>query len=1181
MIPAQTTEYIEDTLECTPRELELVVLEGKKAEGSLFLRAQTGRRISAFLYSTHYRMQPQAGFAKGDEIHVSYYFDATGLSVGTCVKGQLVVVSNLHQLQIPFSVTVSDSYEDEKLGSIRNLFHFTNLAATDWNSAMDLFYSERMEKLFSGHDARLMPLYKGMSAVKDNGRNLDEFLISLNKKQRAQFSLEEDVLLLPQVYEPQQQILTIKRKGWGYTSLRVCLEGEYLTADKQVLTQDDFEDQVCHFSFYLLPTDGYEHREKIRLIPDGGSEELCCELVRIGKQKKDNPKLLEQKEKRRQTALLVRAYLDHSTGRGNPGEALSRAEKCIEKINQTDGRNIEGRLYQTHLLCSMGRFQEAGWIFSHVERVIENEVVTPAQQAYFWYLEAMLARGNGGDYMRLQSSAVRRMRDLLANQRGDAIITSLYLRMLPREQITPVKALSLYEECYYSGCESPILLREAFRVIEDNPAYLSGLGRFEISLLQFALRYELLTAGIEGRVIELVKREKQAGRALLAFLRRMYEGYQSDDLLQAVCGLLIRSVRTDKESFFWFQKAVDKQLRITMLYESYMASRGMDDLSLPPKYVLMYFAYQCDLEKRLKAHLFRIILEHHTRLGALIDAYDPQIREFAKKMLPTGECNADLACCYRFLFRDKKEVEAAADYLLPLAFLHEAVVSDPEAKKVIVLEAGLEREKSFPVTDGQAMVEIVSEDVCLLLEDEKGNRRQAIGAIKTTRLLPLDVVRNYILASDYTSSELALLRLSGSGDDFLKKTEEWPLYMEAARDPRIALPLRLSVLERLLSVLYDRDETETMKELLGEYPVEGADEKKRGRIITYHIMLEQDEMALSLLWEYGFEGVPPKSLNRLILRGLDNIPEADPRWLALMYYTYRQGKYTPQLLEYLCRFYEGGIQQMVQIFQDAISLEVDALDLAERILTAAVYTHGYLPQWDRVYEYYDTHGGSSEKKKRFLQDVSFKSFVGGEILTADMMSFLEKEFLMEEQMPSLCRIVWLYEMSQNQDAFTDRQERLIDMLVKQQLSESGYLPFFERFKYLFPELLPYTARTWLVYRSKPGRRVTVSYLGGLPGEESYQMRTLEELCPGYYAKDFCLFYGENIHYYIQEENFADTVLTQSGQLEWDEARKREASGRFEILYDMQMSRGLGDEKSARALAMEYRRQDALTEQLFS
>ncbi|MBO4337098.1 MAG: hypothetical protein J5842_03405 [Lachnospiraceae bacterium] len=1179
LLTKETKQYTDDTLECTPGELRLMALAGKKAEGALFLRASSGRKIQVFLYSTHYRMQPQAGFARGEEIHISYRFDASGLMGGAKVEGYLILLTDIGQLQIPFHVKVTDSYEDEQLGSIRNLFHFTNLASTDWTAAKKLFYSDRMEKLMKGHDSIYLPLYKGLSQARDNERNLDEFLISVGKKKRATYSIDDDTLLLPQVYDAQQQTLTIKRKGWGYSHLTVSGEGKYLTFEKTVITNEDFVDNVCHFVFYLLPTDGYEHREKIHIDTDSPSGRLTCELVRIGRVKKENPKEKEKKEKRRQIAMLMRCYLEWQTDKGDRAKILARAEKHIDNINKTDGHNIAGRLYQTRLLCAMGRIQEAGWIFSHVRRMVEKEEVSPRLMAYYWYVETVLAVSNPAGEVdeHLGRSAARRLRDLLANQRRDPVITCLYLRLLPGDQITPVKKLSLYEECYYGGCSSPLMYLEAFRQIEESPAYLTKLGRFEVSVLRFALANDLLTAGLENRIVELVKREKEARRDLLSFLLKMHAGYQEDDLLQSVCLLLIRCGSCDKNSLYWFRRAVDKQLRITMLYESYIMARGMDDNTLPPKYVLMYFAYQCNLEKPYRAHLYRVLLDHHTRLGALIDLYDPQIREFALSALKSGECSEDLMHCYRFLLRDEEHRNKALPYLKSIAFHYFVKVEGGNIRHIHVREKGLEKERTYPVKDGSAMIEIYTNDYTIVLSDENSNRERADKKITVERVMPKECLKD--ISFDHMDPEpgIRLYLLSNLDDEYMKSEEYRPMYIEASSDPELSVDLRLDILDRLLKTLYESDDTEIMADLLEEYPIEGADEKKRGQIIAYNIGLSQDEAANQLLWEYGFEGVPPKSLNRLIRRGIERSSAEDPKYLALGYYTYRQGKFTQELLQYLCDYYEGGIKQMLQLFNDAAEFDVDVSAIAERILIASVFSQSYLPDTDRLYEEFSKKAGT-DIKRRILQDICFRTFVGGEVISDKILHHIEAALLEDEDIPLLCRQTWLYLMSEREDEPDEREKALIKREVTYYMRTNGYLPFFERFASFMPALLPFASKTYLVYRSAPGHKVTVSYLEGEAGQESYQVRTLPELCPGYYVREFLLFYGEELHYYIQEEKEGGMVLTESGHIDAEDRKVKKTGGRFEMLDAMAMSRAMDDEQGAFNCACEYLEYEKLVDE---
>lgn len=60
-------------------------------------------------------------------------------------------------------------------------------------------------------------------------------------------------------------------------------------------------------------------------------------------------------------------------------------------------------------------------------------------------------------------------------------------------------------------------------------------------------------------------------------------------ILQEVCSLLIKGSKTGPDAFTWYQMGVESHLRITNLYEYYMASVDLDSVLELPKVILMYF----------------------------------------------------------------------------------------------------------------------------------------------------------------------------------------------------------------------------------------------------------------------------------------------------------------------------------------------------------------------------------------------------------------------------------------------------------------------------------------------------------------------------------------------------------------------------------------------------------------
>ena len=109
--------------------------------------------------------------------------------------------------------------------------------------------------------------------------------------------------------------------------------------------------------------------------------------------------------------------------------------------------------------------------------------------------------------------------------------------------------------------------------------------------------------------------------------------------------------------------------------------------------------------------------------------------------------------------------------------------------------------------------------------------------------------------------------------------------------------------------------------------------------------------------------------------------------------------------------------------------------------------------------------------------------------------------------------------------------------------------------------------------------MTVSFLEGDPGEESYQVRPLIEMCPGYYVREFILFYGEDMHYYIQEEKEGGMVLTESGHIDAEDRGVKRTGGRFEMLDSMAMNRVMGENEEVRRVAGEYLEYEKLVKQL--
>ena len=72
---------------------------------------------------------------------------------------------------------------------------------------------------------------------------------------------------------------------------------------------------------------------------------------------------------------------------------------------------------------------------------------------------------------------------------------------------------------------------------------------------------------------------------------------------------------------------------------------------------------------------------------------------------------------------------------------------------------------------------------------------------------------------------------------------------------------------------------------------------------------------------------------------------------------------------------------------------------------------------------------------------------------------------------------------------------------------------------------------------------------------------LQEVYEGIYVKEFLVFYGEKIPYYIKEERDGEWAVTESGQIQNQELCTHAEGSRYDLINDMMASWQMEDEKT--------------------
>ena len=136
--------------------IELKLEPGEKYEGSFTIFGKPNVMTEGTVSTTELRMKCLVEHFIGSEEEIPYVVDTAGMTQGDSLKGEFRIISNQGEYLIPYHVEIGSENLNSSLGSIKNLFHFTNLAKTGWEEAVNLFFSKDFEQILQGSDRQYL-----------------------------------------------------------------------------------------------------------------------------------------------------------------------------------------------------------------------------------------------------------------------------------------------------------------------------------------------------------------------------------------------------------------------------------------------------------------------------------------------------------------------------------------------------------------------------------------------------------------------------------------------------------------------------------------------------------------------------------------------------------------------------------------------------------------------------------------------------------------------------------------------------------------------------------------------------------------------------------------------------------------------------------------------------------------
>lgn len=1196
-------------LEFSCESIELNGKAGEMLEGSFFIYADWGG-AEGRIYSSDTRMRLKDAAFRGKESEIGYCFDALAAEAGSTIKGEFDIISNCKEYTIPYKINVQKPHLVSSIGNIKNMFHFTNLAQTSWGEAVALFYSPDFSSLFHRSDKNAWLSYVGLSKNKGNEQNVEEFLIEISKKTPILYSFDIEGFLLEDVQDSTQRQVVIARSGWGYSFLRIRVEGDFLSTDKEVIESCDFENNKCNFMIYV-------DAAKLHNGVNSGSIMLCdaCNDYTIPFDiiMEDEPGKRDRSRKEKHMLCnLARAYVELLFDKKTRHEWVDVLEENSDMLCELDEDNVVFMLYHTHLLLEKERANEAKWYLDALESRLVEEHASEEAKGYYLYLTTFLNQDK--EYLERVCSELE---GAYAESPEKWQLAWFVLQLKEELLIDADLRWKYIEQMYDNGCISPLMLCEAVLLLQENPTFLIKLGDFEEKVLWFGARNQQLMPGLIEQVQYLETRKDTYSNLLLRTLYEVYYTYKSPQTIASICHMLILGDKKSGDYYCWYALGVEYAVRVTKLYEYYMMSLELDkygdikEKSLEiPKMVLMYFAYQSTLDYELNAFLYAYIIKNREKYPDLEQSYRIAIERFVLEQVRLGHINENLAYLYKKVLPEQMITEETAYAFAPLLFMHRIYVDNPKVKSIAVVHEKVNGESIYPVSDKVCMIPIYGSEYKLFLQDENGCRFTKSIHYENKQLMDPQKQLSYI--SGYMQGRLSFdVYLCEIDKNYVTITpDNVKRFKNLAESAQVVESFKREIRTKLLNFYYDNDMIGELDVFLEETPADGMNAGERAEFIRYMVSRGMFEKAYYWVKAYGVAGVEPKAVARLISkRIISREYEYDDFLVNVAYYIYKNMKYDENILRYLVRNYEGRVASLKKLWKSAHELELDTGSIMHRILKQIKYTGVSLAERDEILlEYADYPNHDVMLVNELLMDTAYEYFVTEEIVNPAVFDRLYQEFCAGLAVTRACKLALLRFWSENPQILGRTQPEVVADLLAELIQDEVYFPFYKKLTAYVPQLHYIKNCVFVEYRTVPGNPVYIHYAYGtdygsqysdvLGGQnpvdeerertedyERYETMEMREMFEGIHVSMFQIFHGEAVQYYITElysENGEEVQehITQSDTLYNDGKVEGGEGDRFGILNDMLVSIGMQDEATAAGMLEEYMYQDFCSRELF-
>lgn len=1149
--------------------LELHVLEEEDLKGSFLIESVNQVPMRGIVYSSNPRMVLGEPEFSGTSVEMKYQFHTDGLVEGDIQKGEFSIICNQNEYSLSFVVSVERKYRCMEDISITDLDSFTQLARKDFRRAYGYFSSGEFSLCVQKANQKIKLLSRVLAYEGAPVHNMEEFLVSAGIKKPLTFSCDFEDLVYEELTQDVREVIEVQKDGWGFAKVEVFADAPFLHVSQKVFGPDDFIGYSLRIPFLILSKNLHAGNNYGSIHIECGNQHFQYQVSVKNSREDDGKQRAWARERKHTIFRLTRLYLEYRSGRVMPASWAGETLELLEHILAKEDDNTLFWLAKAQVLLLSGRNQQAQWVLDKYKKTASFQ--SAREQAYYLYITTFITQ---------EKSYVQKTADFIQEEyrKSDEDFFLFWMLLFicesyessRRRKYQAIKAYALKHP-------SPVLYVECYQLLREQPELMETLDDFEVHLIYWIYKEQLFTKELARCLMATLKYNRKYQKRLTPVLIWCCRKWPQEEFLSALCSYLILGERYDEDAFPWYEAAVEKQLMIGGLYEAYIMSAAKVGKTTYPKMVQYYFQYKTNLPYKYRAMVYAGIIQNRENQTSLYLNCKPEIEQFALEQISAGHMDENLACIYDLYLRPLSITHELARSLAPLLFVHKLTSSVIRSGRVVVVHRQLNRIMSYPLVDGVAYFPVYGKEKLIILEDEQG-RRYAEGAeFDLIRLMnPEYHVRKCLKAAPEQMPYLIhAFDYDRIGETQLKELSDSELgYLSILLSSQLISEDYKKVLyPEIIRFYHETERVELLDEFLRN--LEFKDLGQSVRLLACELLIERGfyEQAYKAVVAYGCYMISASHLLTLCTFMIEQMDYKENRYLVCMSsMLFGRRKYNEQVLKYLNCYMCGSTRNLYDLWIAARDFQVPCYELEERLLVQMLYTESFIDQSEEILTSYINGGGKKLVLDAYVSYFAYQYFVKEAPANPLAMEQIYTRAKQKEHLGiclKLALLKWLGETGCTQYGMMGE---LYDELVLK-----GYVfAFYDKLPREVTIHFPRWGKRVVEFRSTPGQSIWIRFLHtdyrqGQYGEEEYVTRQMDHMLFGIYVKEFTLFYGDTVQYYISRfSDHTQNILT-SGQISNMDLSKRQEESRFTRLNALIIAEQLGEEKAFEDGRMEYDR----------